>query len=183
MKKSKNVLTAVMICNIVMAIISAVTVYGGISITFNGSKIVNGGSGLFNKGESDGWEAFAGLSGMIGGTLVAIIGMVLIFIGVFTLVMYCVPMIMSIVTRIRFKANYEKNIEDCRKGVKTVSIVSTVINGIVMVAAGIVTLIGGMSYYMLIVFTLMAASLAFSIILIVSTGKDKWYTFREIDEK
>lgn len=188
MKKANNVLTGMMVGNIVMFILSIAAIYSGFSVINSSSRIFDASSDLITGADPnsvvDGWGVLGGMAGWVGGALIAIIGMALIFVGVVAMVLYGVAMVLSIVTKITANKTYALDIEKCRKKMMIAGIVSTVMNGIVLLAVFFCLLgAGGIVYAIVILTCLVGATLAFSIMEIVFTQKKQWYAISTVDKQ
>lgn len=184
MKHANKMLTFVMIGNIVFMVISLLMVVVGGAYFVLSDEMFNQSGGLLSSDNLSGWQAMAGFGGMLGGVFFAMVGFFIMLIGFWAFIMYGVPAVMAVVTRIRAKRMYALDVEKCRIRFKTIGIVATVMDSIPAIMIFAFVVCGG--YVRVVIFIplfLMVGLIVAAVLLIVSTKTDSWYTYRVVDKQ
>lgn len=188
MKRANKVLSCVMIGNIVMFIISIISVCSGFVVMVSSSKIANAGVDLMTGADPentiDGWGALGGFLSVLGAAAIALVGMFLVFGGFIATVMYGAAMINSIITKVGATKLFMRDEENCRKRMMTTGIVSTVMNSIALLAVFIAMLATGTIVYVFVILMFIIATvLTFSIMEIVVSQKIRWYIISTVNKQ
>ncbi|MCQ2494366.1 MAG: hypothetical protein MJ104_07175 [Lachnospiraceae bacterium] len=190
MKKADRILIFMMCGNILLTIMSVVIMFSADSIVKAGARLADTSTDMMVGADPnsavDGWNVMGGLLGLAGSVALAVVGAAIMFFAILAFIVYCVPTVFSIVTKVKAKRYYAQDIEKCRVKMKTAAIISTAINAapFLVMLVFILGSVGWMYIYVLLsIWFFMGATLTFSVIEIILTNKSRWYIYGHADKQ
>ena len=180
MKKTKGLLTAVVVGNTILTILAFITLAIGCLITFWGIEVIVKDGSLLAEGTAEAEGVLQGVLDVInpaaGGVLAAALGIIMVAGGFIYFILHLIPMIISLSAKSVAKKYMESDAERCRKKIKKAAVISIVFNAVTVAFSFILTL-GEMAFLLIwmFVYVVLVFTIIVSISLVVSTSEDSFY--------